>query len=65
MHILLNKKLIGNNILGSYKTLVTHTEYLNKFRNLLVFMNIPEMKPIIISILKDASNISEVIRLKS
>ena len=62
--ILLNKVIIGNDILGLYGIFFTHTKFLNKLFNLVVLLNIPESKPNIISILKDVGSIANVLRLK-
>ena len=59
-----NKGLIGNDLLGFYDILGTHTKFINKLCKLIVLMNLSEAKYIIRSILKDASDVSNVIRIK-
>ena len=61
---LLNKKLIGNEPLGFHDSLATHEKFLNKLHNLLVFLNQPDMKPIIRSTLEYTSDIAKVLRIK-
>ena len=59
-----NKGLICNEILGLHEILVTHTKFLNEFRNLLVLLNFPFMNYIIRSILEYLSYIAKVLRFQ-
>ena len=59
---LLNKGLIGYDIILWYDIHVTHTKFLDKFRNLLVLLNIPQTESGVRSILKDESDVPELSR---
>ena len=54
---LLYKELIGDELLWFYDIHVTHTKFLDKIRNLLVLLNIPQTEYGVRIILKDASNL--------
>ena len=55
--ILLYKRLIGYEILLWYDIHVTHTEFLDKLRNLLVLLGIPQTDSGVWGILKDAGDV--------
>ena len=63
-HSILNKEPIGNELLRLHDILVTHTKFINKLCNLVIFMSCPEMGSSTINILNYASYISEVLGLK-
>ena len=54
---LLYKRLIGYDILLWYEIHVTNTRFIDKLRNLLVLVNIPQTESGFISILKDESDL--------
>ena len=62
--ILLNKGTIGNDIIRSHDIFVTHTKFLDKIHNLLVFLSLPEMESRIRSILKYVNCTSKVLGIK-
>ena len=55
---------MGNDLLGLYRIHVTPMKIVDELRNILIIMNIPKIKPIIRSILKDASDVTKLLRLK-
>ena len=58
------KGLISDELLWSYDIQVTHTKFIDKLWNILVLLNLPKTKSGIRSILKDASDIAKVLRIK-
>ena len=65
--ILLNKKWthISDEILWFYDVEITHTQLLDKLRNLLVVINYTDTKYIIMCILKDTSDLSNFISIEN
>ena len=61
---LFQKRLVGDEILSLYDIQVTHTKFLNKLFNLLIFMNLPKMKSWLINILKYMRNAIRVCDIK-
>ena len=60
----MNTGIMGNDLLGLYRIHVTPMKIVDELRNILIIMNIPKIKPIIRSILKDASDVTKLLRLK-
>ena len=56
-HSLLHKVLISDELLWWYEIRVKHTKFLDKFRNILVLLNLPNMESGIRSTLKDAIDV--------
>ena len=61
---LFHNGIIGNELLWLYDIQVTHTTYIDKLYTLLVLLNLPKNKYLIIIILKDASGIAKFLRLQ-
>ena len=62
--ILFYKGLVGNNLICKYDKFITLTNVLDKLRNLLLLLNLPETKSRIIIIPKYVSHINEVLGIK-